>query len=169
MRIRNRFCLLLAACLAVGLVVPLAACSEAAIDLTQTLKVTDVITGWYDAGIVEGGKNKLVPSISFRLTNVGSAPVRSVQVMLSFRRVGEAEEWGSAFAKAIGPEGLAPGASTSPIVQRSGLGYTGEQPRAQMLQHSQFIDARVELFAKHGSANWIKMGEFKIDRQLLTR
>ena len=32
------------------------------VDLKQALQVTDVSTGWFDAGIVDG-KNKLVPSI----------------------------------------------------------------------------------------------------------
>ena len=51
--------------------------------------MTDVVTGWYDAGIVEGEMNKLVPSISFRLTNVGTVPVYSVYVTLSFRVIGD--------------------------------------------------------------------------------
>ena len=52
---------------------------------------------------------------------------------------------------------------------RSLLGYTGEQPRNQMLQHTQFKDVQVELFAKHGSDQWVKLAQYKIDRQLLTR
>jgi hypothetical protein len=38
-----------------------------------------------------------------------------------------------------------------------------------MLQHSGFVDAQVSLFAKSGAAPPVKIGEFKIDRQLLTR
>jgi hypothetical protein len=38
-----------------------------------------------------------------------------------------------------------------------------------MLSNSQFVDARVEVFAKHGSATWAKLAEFPIERQLLTR
>ncbi len=34
---------------------------------------------------------------------------------------------------------------------RSTLGYTGEQPRMQMLQNKEFVDARVEIFLKQGS------------------
>jgi hypothetical protein len=37
-----------------------------------------------------------------------------------------------------------------------------------MLQNKAFIDAKVEVFGKHGSNLWVKLGEFKIDRQLLT-
>jgi hypothetical protein len=38
-----------------------------------------------------------------------------------------------------------------------------------MLQNSQFVDARVEIFGKHGRRQWVKIGEYQIDRQLLTQ
>jgi hypothetical protein len=143
------------------------ACSPAR-DVRQDLQIVEVTTGWFDAGIVDG-KNKLVPTISFRLKNVSSQPIASVQINGVFRRVGEQDEWGNAFVRAIGSDGLAPGAVTSPIVLRSQLGYTSDQPRLEMLRHRDFVDARVELFGKHGSAQWVKLGEFRIERQLLTR
>jgi hypothetical protein len=37
-----------------------------------------------------------------------------------------------------------------------------------MLQNKEFVDARVQIFGKHGSRNWVKIGEYTIDRQLLT-
>jgi hypothetical protein len=52
---------------------------------------------------------------------------------------------------------------------RSLLGYPGEQPRMQILQHSAFIDAKVEVYLKKGSQTWAKLGEFPIERQLLTK
>jgi hypothetical protein len=154
-------CLWLAATLA-------GACSGRPVDLKKDLEVTEVVTGWFDAGIV-GGKNKLVPSISFRLKNLSAQPIASVQVMLSFRQVSDKDvEWGSAFAKGIGPEGLVPGAMTPPIVLRSERGYTSEAPRAQMLQHRQFVDTNVQVFGKYGSQTWVKLGEHLVKRILLT-
>ena len=52
---------------------------------------------------------------------------------------------------------------------RAQQGYTGTQPRLTMLQNAQFVDFKVEIFGKHGSATWAKLGEFPIKRQLLTR
>ncbi|HEY3383251.1 MAG TPA: hypothetical protein VGK32_15880 [Vicinamibacterales bacterium] len=145
-------------------------CRSRAVDLAKALEVTDVTTGFFDAGIVEGTKNKLVPSISFRLKNRDNGTIVSVQAIAKFSRVGEPEEWGSApYVRAIGPEGLPAGQSTSPIVVRCDRGYTGEQPRAQMLQNRQFVDVRVELFAKYMANSWVKMGDYRITRQLLTR
>jgi hypothetical protein len=139
------------------------------IDPTTVLESHDVITGWYDAGIVEDGKNKLVPSISLKLRNKSTEPVRSIQVNAIFKRVGEAEPWGDHFGWAVQREPLNPGASTNELVLRSGLGYTGEQPRIQMLQNKEFVDAKVEIFLRQGSGVWAKLAEFPIDRQLLTQ
>lgn len=147
-----------------------AGCQGRKVDIPKVLQVTDVTTGWFDAGIVEGGKNKLVPSIALRLRNADAQPIESVQLFARFSRVGETEEWGvPPYVRAIGPEGLPAGQSTPLLVLRSNLGYTGEQPRADMLRHSTFVDARVELFAKYRSNNWVKLGDHKIARQLLTR
>jgi hypothetical protein len=151
------------------LVLGVAGCSRG-VEVEKVLKITDAHTGWYDAGIQSDGKNKLVPSISLRLQNVSDEPVTSVQLVAVFRQVNEPTvAWGEHFARAIERDGLAPGATTQPIVLRSNLGYTGTEPRVQMLQNRQFIDAKVEIFARHGSRKPIKMGEYAIDRQLLTQ
>jgi hypothetical protein len=138
------------------------------IEVEKAVRITDVQTGWYDAGIVEGQKNKLVPSISLRLENITNDAVESVQINAIFRRVGEQEAWGEHYVMAIPREGLAPGAKTRPIVLRSNLGYTGTQSRLQMLQNREFVDARVEIYGKSGSRTWVKLGEQQIGRELLT-
>ncbi|MEZ5286285.1 MAG: hypothetical protein R2712_16045 [Vicinamibacterales bacterium] len=134
----------------------------------EVLEPVDVVTGWFDAGIVEG-KNKLVPSISLKLRNKSPEDVRSIQINAIFRRVGEMEMWGEHFGWAVERDGLAPGDSTKELVLQSALGYTGDQPRLQMLQNSQFVDAKVELFLKQGSQVWTKLAEYPVQRQLLTR
>jgi hypothetical protein len=143
----------------------LAACASREVD--KDLKITGVNTGWYDAGVQENGNNKIVPSISLALQNVSEREISSVQLNAVFRRVGEQEAWGEHFINAIDSSGLAAGAVGPPIVLRSTLGYTGTQPRLELLQNREFIDAKVEIYGKHGSRTWVKMGEFQIDRELL--
>lgn len=138
------------------------------VDPTTVLEPIDVGTGWYDVGIVDG-KNKLVPSITLKLRNKGTAPIRTVQVNAVFRRVNEPEAWGEHFGWAIQGDPLAAGSTTAELVLRSQLGYTGEQPRAQMLQNKEFVDAKVDIFLKQGSRPWAKLAEFPIARQLLTK
>jgi hypothetical protein len=136
--------------------------------ITKLVEPVDVKTGWFDAG-VENGMNKLVPSVTLTLKNVSSQPVANVQLNAVIRRVGETEEWGGAFQKVVGSEPIPPGATTKPIVLRSNLGYTGTEPRAQMLKNSQFVDAHVQLFAKHAGNQWTKLGEWQIAREMLTQ
>jgi hypothetical protein len=144
----------------------LSGCSS--LEVEKAVAVTDVQTGWYDAGLVEGQKNKLVPSISLRLQNVTGEEIDSVQLNAIFRRVGEQEAWGEHYVMAITRDGLGPNVKTNPIVLRSNLGYTGVQSRLQMLQNREFVDARVEIYGKHGSRTWVKLAEHQIARHLLT-
>jgi predicted transglutaminase-like cysteine proteinase len=154
-------CVTLAAALSVS-----CGASEAAV---AALEPVDVVTGWFDYGILEGGKNKLVPSVTMKLRNKGDQPIRSVQINAIFRRVNEQEMWGEYFGWAVPREPLPAGASTNTLVMRSTLGYTGEQPRMQMLQNREFIDAKVEIYLKQGSRVWAKLAEYPIQRQLLTQ
>ena len=137
-------------------------------EVEKDLKIVNVHTGWYDAGILEGGQNKLVPSISLELQNVSDRDIESVQMQAVFRRAGEQQAWGDHFVRAIDTSGLSSGSTTKPIILRSPLGYTGSDARLKMLQNREFVDANVTILGKHGRRTWVKMGEYQIDRQLLT-
>jgi hypothetical protein len=138
------------------------------VDLTKNLQVLDVSTGWFDAGIVNG-QNKLVPTISFKLKNLSDQTLKVLQANVLFHRVSDPNvEWGAGFLSVTGSEGLGPGAATNPLTVKSNLGYTGsDQTRQEMLQNKAFIDATVQVFAKYGSTQWVKMGEFPVERRLI--
>lgn len=146
----------------------LAGCNRS-VDPTTVLEAKDVVTGWFDAGLVEGGMNKLVPSVSLKLHNKSGEPIRSVQINAIFKRVGEPEMWGEHYGWAVQRDALSAGDTTKDLVLRSELGYTGVEPRLQMLQNKQFVDAKVEIFLRQGSRVWAKLAEFPINRQLLTQ
>ena len=94
----------------------------------------------------------------------------TLQINALFRRVSENTEWGSGFLTVAGSQGLAPGATSDPITIKSQLGYTGsEQSRMEMLQNTHFVDAKVELFGKYASTQWVRLGSYPITRQLLTK
>lgn len=155
-----------AACALLALV--LVGCGGQPVDLTKGLQVTDVSTGWFDAGLVNG-QNKLVPWVTFKLKNVSNQSLIALQVNALYRRVAEPDEWGSAFLRVTGSDGLAPGQSTPALIAKSQLGYTGTDPRRQMLQNAQFVDAKVELFAKYASTQWVRIAEFPIARNLIEK
>lgn len=144
-----------------------AACGGPSVDVSKGLQVLDISTAWQDVGIVDG-QNKIVPTITFKVKNVSDQKLTGLQLNLLFRRITEPnEEWGSAFVISPAPGGLAPGQTSESITATSQLGYKGTEPREQLLKNSQFVDAKVDLFAKYASVQWKKVGEFPIDRQLI--
>lgn len=149
------------------LAVASAGCEEK-IDLAKGLQVVDVSTGWHDAGPANG-QNKLVPAISFKFKNVSGQPLTTLQANVLFRRAGEETEWGSSYVKVVGGVGLAPGSLSDLQHVSCPKGYTGSEPRQQMLQNSNFVDARVKIFAKYGSTQWVQVGEFPIERRLVAQ
>jgi hypothetical protein len=151
-------------------VISLAAClfqgCTPKVDLKQALQVTDVTSGWFDAGVVQG-KNKLVPSVTFKLKNTGSAHVPYVSLNLTYTFVGDQDHNDDVYVQRVDFQGQ----ETQPITVRSTSGYTGDPPqtRAEMLQNSQFRDMDVQIFAKQSSAQWVELQRVRVARQLLTQ
>ena len=157
-------CLLLAALV-------LSACMSA-VDLKQTLQVTETGGGWYDAGIV-GGKNKLVPTATFRVRKTGDANLRGLSLNVVFKRItpgapATEEEFDDVFIQNVD---FAEGNQTAPVTARTENGYTGEPPqsRADMLQNSQFRDMRARVFAKIGASQWVELAAIDVPRVILTK
>lgn len=136
------------------------------VDLARGLQVEPVSTGW-NAAVAEPGQTKIVPVVSFRLRNVSSERLRTLQVNAVFHRIGDEAEWGSGFVPTVAKDGLAPGSETPTLTVASPLGYTGSDPKTDLLWNSQFVDVQVRLFAKTGSASWTPIGEYPIQRRLL--
>ena len=155
-----RLVFMLAAALAVG------GCSGTTVDAREALSLAEVTTGWLPSESDSG--NRIVPVLSFRLDNAGSAPLGVLQVNAIFRRAGEDLEWGSVLARAVGREGLAPGAAAGPFTLASTRGYTGPQSSDALLGHRDFVGVSVELFVRHRADHWVRLGAFDIDRRLLT-
>ncbi len=139
------------------------------LDTTESLRMTQISSGWFNAGLDTLGRNKLVPTVSFRLENTTDDTIRYVQLNGVFRREGEEEEWGTSYVHAFGTEGLDAGLSTIEYRLESERGYTGEQARDEMLAHSGFVDVRMDLFVKHRGDQWVRLDSIDIDRQLLTQ
>ena len=145
-----------------------AGCSSP-LDVPASLAVTPVSSGWFDAGLDSLGRNKLVPSVSLRLANETDGTISYLQVNAVLRRQGEDEEWGNAFIRVVGTEGIPARASTSVLRLDSERGYTGEQAWPEMLAHRDFVDVKMDLFVKHRGDQWEFLDSVDVDRHLLTR
>ena len=152
------------------------ACS-APVDLKQTLQVEDVSGGYRDAGIVDG-RNKVVPSITFKVKKSTDRSLNPLSLNIAFKKLPPPgttpapgspaeEEWDEAFSANVPFNGNETGLLTYKI----GAGYTGDPPqsRADILKNSHFQDVRVHIFAKHSSSQWTEIGQYTIPRQLITQ
>jgi hypothetical protein len=137
------------------------------VDLKQALQVSDLTTGWFDAGIVEG-KNKLVPSLTFRLRKAPGVEIPALSLNIVFKAAGDTEDWDDVFVQRVD---FSDGSQTAPLVVRPGKGYTGDPPqsRSDMLKNTQFRDLNAKIFAKQSSTQWIELQQVKIERLILTQ
>ncbi len=149
-----------------GLLLAVSACGKP-VDLGKNLQVLDVSTGWADAGLTDDGQNKLVPFVQFKLKNLADQSLPVLQVNATFRPATEEKEWGSRFQSVAGSSGLAAGATTGALTLKSDHGVTGTDPRADLIKNSHFVDARVQLTAKYGATQWVKIGEYPVTRRLV--
>jgi hypothetical protein len=136
------------------------------VDLKQGLQVTDVSSGWFDAGI-QNGKNKLVPSVTFKLKKNADVDLSSVSLNIAFMFTGSSDHADDVYVQSVPFEGT----ETKPVVVRTQWGYTGDPPqtRAEMLKHTQFRDMDASIFAKQSSSQWVELQRVTITRQLLTQ
>lgn len=165
---------ILASAAALAVTVSAAGCSPP-VDLKQALQVTDVTAGYFDAGIVDG-KNKLVPSVSFKLKKSVNDSLRPLSINVSFKQLPQAgtavppgspaeNDWDEVFLQNVPFEGN----DSAPLTFKAKNGYTGDPPqtRADMLKNKYFQDVRVHVFAKHSASQWVEIATLDIPRQLL--
>lgn len=136
-------------------------CTEP-VDLKSAVEVTDISSGWFDAGVING-QNKLVPSVTFRLRKKAEVELSTVSLNLLFKREGEDAAYDEVFLQRVTPDG-------QPITVRAETGYTADPPqsRADMLQNSAFRDVSIQVFAKQTSAQWVELGKVNVERRVLT-
>jgi hypothetical protein len=115
------------------------------------------------------GKNKIVPSVTFKLRKKIPADVDRVSINALFRAADGKES--SLDADVFVQRVDVSADQTAPITLRADNGYTADPPqsRAEMLNHSQFRDMRVQILVKHGSTQWTDLGWIDIKRQILTQ
>ena len=160
--------------LAVLLAVAASGCSKPA-DLKQVLQVTELTGGYHDAGIFEG-RNKIVPSVTFRIKKSTEDSLRPLSVNIVFKQLPKAgtavppgqpaeNDFDEVFKQSVPFNGN----QTELLTVRATAGYTGDPPqsRADMLKHSLFQDMRVHVFAKHSSSQWVEIAQFDVPRQIL--
>lgn len=143
-----------------------AACRE--VSVQESVQVVDLKGGWYDGGIVDG-KNRLLPGVSFRLEKTPGADIESLALNVLFKQLvnGAEQEWEDVYLQRVE---FSEGNRTPLLSVQAPNGYTGDPPqsRAEMLKHSQFVDARAIIFARQGST-WVELARYDLPRTLITQ
>jgi hypothetical protein len=151
------------------LLLPLAAAGcGPSVDLKQAIQVSEVNSGWFDGGIVNG-KNKLVPSLTFRLQKAQpDVDLDSLSLNVVFKKEGDTEPWEDIYLQRVAFDSSG---RTEPLLVRLENGYTGDPPqsRLDMLKHSQFVDLHAQILAKQPSGQWVELHKLTIERRLLTK
>jgi hypothetical protein len=145
------------------------------VDFKQALQITDISGGWYDFGIVDG-KNKLVPSVTFRIRKPADVEIRSLDLNVHFKKIAaenptskEAEEeLDEVFRQRVE---FSEGNQTALLTVRPETGFTGDAPqtRAEIMAHRLFRDVRARVFAKQSSTTWVELVSYDIPRVLISR
>lgn len=136
------------------------------IDLATSVRVEDVAGGW-SVGTGVDGRARLLPTVSFQLRNVSTAPLASVQVNVIFHRAGDRDVWSDVVRHAISSRAVDSGIATGPIVAQAPVGYTGDDDTRSLLKHPQFVDSSVSIYARHGAEHWTYLGEYPLPREIV--
>src|SRR5258708_8619409 len=107
----------------------------------------------------------MAPAVRFRVHNKAPEPILSIQATATFRRVGEDENWGSAWEQVTPVKKPLPPGKDVVVVLRSDGHYTSSGAADSMFAHPQFKDTRAEVFLRVGSSGWVKMAESPIERR----
>ena len=135
-------------------------------DPQKELEVTDVETYWV-VDSPKGATQYISPAVRFRLHNKTKQPIRAIQAMANFKRVGEQENWGSAFQQVTPASNpLGPGKDVVVVLRSDGHYSSQVSDPESMFQHQLFKDARVEAFVRISSSGWTRMVEVAVERRI---
>jgi hypothetical protein len=131
--------------------------------VAAAIGVEVVESGWRTTTGADG-QYHLVPAATLRITrNRPEAPGR-VQVNVVFVKAADGAEWGNQWIPSVGDAAT----STAPVIEvSSSHGHVGRQAPAEMFSHAQFMDARLIVLCRLGSAQWTRMLEVTVPRAVL--
>ena len=135
-------------------------------NLATDLKLVPTVSGYYDDGVQPDKQNRLLPSLTFELRNVGTLPINNVDLVVAFWEVGADGENDSKQIRGLSGTALEPGKASEPITVRASVGYKYPGPRAEFFVNARWKGFIVKVFAKRGGKT-AKLGEFPVDARLL--
>ena len=134
-------------------------------DPSRELTVSGVETYWI-VDSPQRGQNYISPVVRFRLKNVSSEPLGSVQARAKFPATGQEETWGSIQEQvSTWRRPLAAGHETLVTVRSAGRYHAAAEPE-DMLRSPGFQDPKVEVFVRIGASEWALVAQSAVERRI---
>jgi hypothetical protein len=135
-------------------------------DPASELSVSGVETYWIVDSPQEG-QNFIAPAVRFRLKNVSTQTLGSVQARARFPAPDQGEEpWGSIQEQvSTWQRPLEPGREAVVTVRSAGRYHAAADPE-DILRSPGFKDPRAEIYVRIGSSNWAKLAEAPVSRNI---
>jgi hypothetical protein len=134
-------------------------------DAAKELAVSGVETYWI-VDSPQQGQNYISPAVRFRLKNVSSRTIGSVQARARFPAPDQREAWGSIQEQVSTWSRPFEAGKEAIVTVRSAGRYHSTADPQDMLRSPGFKDPRVEVYVRIGSSNWAKMAEAPVERRI---
>jgi hypothetical protein len=135
-------------------------------DPAKELEVSGVETFWI-VDSPQQGQNFVAPAVRFRLKNVGTETIGSIQARARFPAADQGDEtWGSIQEQvSTWSRPLERGQEAIVTVRSAGRYHSPADPE-DILRSPAFKDPRVEVFVRIGSSNWVVLAEAPVVRRI---
>ncbi len=153
--------------LAILAMMSLSACkSISSEELKASVEIVDVQTKWVEKTYQPWPpKLTLVPTISFRVKNVGDKPLNYLNFNAIFKFKDEQENLGDNFLAAIRKEPVEPGGTSPVITLKSNFGVEGKS-LASFKDNPQWKPVVCKLFIQSKGSPHILLGEYDVSREI---
>jgi hypothetical protein len=134
-------------------------------DPVQELALSGIETYWI-VDSPQGDQNFVAPVVRFRLRNVSSRALGSVQARARFPAPDQDDTWGSIQEQvSTWSRPLDPGREVVVTVRSAGR-YQAPSDPEDMLRSPGFRDPVAEVFVRIGSSSWVRLAEAPVTRRL---
>ena len=133
-------------------------------EISRSIQIVWHESKWVDKR-AKPGEAVIVPSITFRVKNVGTRPLQYVDFQGIFAFVEGGENLSDGFIQAI-RDPLAPGQESGEIFIKSFYGYTASSKEAFIKNSQEWKKVKAKIFAKSKGSEYVLLGVFSVEQTL---
>ncbi len=124
------------------------------------------VSSIWDVAHYEKGKVKIVPSITFKIKNIGKKPIQHVIVNGIFELEGFQVDLGDSWKPLFTKKPLMPGQISQSITLKSNYGYTASSRKAFYDNYDKWKRCWVTIYVKWNGSKYVKLKKFEIEKKI---